>query len=262
MSFSTSQYHWSDIDNANSNAGVNSKLYAGSKSWASSAQMLCTGVVLFWFYYAIALFARGGDKCTPYAVAFVVPILFPIAFACTIAGMKKLNSTDQINPVAWSTSFFQSCEVAIVMKSYAQKCYMFCIIASGMLFSLFYLSFCCYCFAKIPEDSSFHPDFQFDDPVEVISTPMHAPDIELQVEPTFTPEPNQLKQSIASSVPIATEMITIESGETTLLEGQGVAPSRSLRSRGLTRNKSLHHFHSAVASTAVYHVSNSAGTNN
>ena len=83
---------------------------------------------------------------------------------------------------------------------------------------------------------------------------MSGSDIEMQAAASPISESNQTKESsTSSSVPVATEIAIAESGEATMLEGRSLTPSRSLRG-GLTRNKSLRHFHAAVASTAVYHV--------
>jgi hypothetical protein len=103
MSFSTSLYHWSVIDDANKMAGYPTKLYDHSRNWRHASNLMFAANCLQFFF---AIFTVG--------IGLIIQLyVMPICFIMWVIAMALIEGTDQLNSAAWSTSFFNSCTVTV-----------------------------------------------------------------------------------------------------------------------------------------------------
>lgn len=106
-------YTWSDLDNGNAMMGYKSNFDAGARIWSSTTNLIIAATTLMWI--GVLLFFLGPFfKSRPYIFRFTPQILFFIGFLFWSIVLGVTSTTSQIDPLAWSSYFFQTCTVQVV----------------------------------------------------------------------------------------------------------------------------------------------------
>ena len=106
-------YTWQDLDYRNAMMGYRSNFEAGAKIWNVATNLIIAATTLMWI--GVLLFFLGPFfKSRPYMFRLVPHALFFIGFLFWAIVMGTTSTTSQINPLAWSSYFFQTCDVKIV----------------------------------------------------------------------------------------------------------------------------------------------------
>lgn len=112
QTYQDTPYSWSDLDDANLMMGLKSDFVNGAKIWDSSTNLVIASSTLMWI--GVTLFFFGPFfKSRPYLFRVTPQVLFALGCVlwCIVLGIT--SRTSQVNPAAWSTAFFQTCQVQI-----------------------------------------------------------------------------------------------------------------------------------------------------
>lgn len=112
QTYDNTPYSWGDLDGANKEMGMVSDFRNGAKAWNISTNLVIASSTLMWI--GVLLFFCGPFfKSQPYLFRVSPQVLFVLGglFWCIVLGLT--SHTSQADPAAWSTAFFQTCEVTI-----------------------------------------------------------------------------------------------------------------------------------------------------
>ena len=105
-------YDWGDLDNDNRLANYNSQFVQGSRVWDSLANLAIAATTLMYVGLVIFVFSIFFKVCLFQSrVITVVLYFFSCISWCIVLGLP--SKTSQLDPKAWSTTFFKSCTVVI-----------------------------------------------------------------------------------------------------------------------------------------------------
>ena len=105
-------YTWADLDNNNKLMGYNSNFVSGSKVWDATTNLVIAATTFMWI--GVFLFFLGPFfKSKPYIFRLTPLILYFIGFIFWAIVLGTTANTSQIDKLAWSTYFFQSCNIEI-----------------------------------------------------------------------------------------------------------------------------------------------------
>jgi hypothetical protein len=141
INFKTDKNVWKTIDSANKALGYYTDLEGGAKSWVIGEGCFLAGVVLSF----MLLFLGGtGSSSTGDSIVIAILLLFiPCAFILYVIAYSFTQNTDQLDEKAWSTYYFQTCDVNIV----ADLGYRYIMTAIAMSGFLTLVIICLFCWA-------------------------------------------------------------------------------------------------------------------
>ena len=107
-------YTWQDLDAGNAMMGYKSDFVGGAAVWDATTNLVIAASSFMWL--GVLLFFLGPFfKFRPYLFRHTPQILFFLGFLFWSIVLGTTANTSQIDPKAWSTFFFQTCEVDVVM---------------------------------------------------------------------------------------------------------------------------------------------------
>lgn len=112
QTYDQTPYTWGDLDQANSMMGIQSDFVNGARIWGSATNLVIASSTLMWVGATLFFFGPF-FKSRPYLFRVTPHVLFALGclFWCIVLGITA--HTSQANPAAWSTAFFETCQVQI-----------------------------------------------------------------------------------------------------------------------------------------------------
>jgi hypothetical protein len=111
--YDNTPYTWDTIDGNNRKAGYQSNFVSGSKVFDSIGNLVIAACVFIYVGYFLFVQSIIFKIWQVRSRAFAV-LLFLLAFIFWCIALGVPSTTSQLDPKAWSTTFFQSCNVKIV----------------------------------------------------------------------------------------------------------------------------------------------------
>jgi hypothetical protein len=107
--------NWTNIDEDNLSNGYASNLDGGAQKWIKGFICVIAATCLLGAAYLLLILPCIGksNKCGNYTISFTVSISLTTAYALYISAYLFIWNTDQLEEEAWSTSFFETCDVEI-----------------------------------------------------------------------------------------------------------------------------------------------------
>lgn len=112
QTYANAPYTWQDLDDANALVGYKSNFVRGAALWESTTDLIIAATCFMWI--GLLLFFLGPfNKSRPYIFRLTPQLLYATGclFWSIVLGLQA--STSQVDAAAWSSSFFQTCDVRI-----------------------------------------------------------------------------------------------------------------------------------------------------
>ena len=162
LSFSSS-VKWEAIDSDNSLKGYDSNLAGGAAVWHQSYLYIIIATVLLYSVYPVVALGVQFRKSTGKAALLIIPLVIPTGIALWALALVAIDGTDQLDPLAWSTSFFSDCLSVEVESSTGYQLGFSALFLSGSFALLFYVLLFIYSCVAFTRENPFHPDNALDD---------------------------------------------------------------------------------------------------